>query len=62
MSMLSGAIWEFYNSTTMYLAHNMHKNKVNVDLECLFLLHINDRDRCGSLEILLLSNLGIQSC
>ena len=48
MSMLSGAIWEFYNSTTMYLTHNIHKNKVNVNLECLFLLHVNDRDRCGS--------------
>ena len=45
--MLPGAILEFYNSVTMYLTHNIRKNKVNVDLEFLFLLHVNDEDRCG---------------
>ena len=44
---LPGAILEFYNSVTMYLTHNIRKNKVNVDLEFLFLLHVNDGDRCG---------------
>ena len=48
MSILSGAIREFYNSATMYLTHNIHKNKVHVDLECLFILHVNDGDRCDS--------------
>ena len=42
------AILEFYNSVTMYLTHNILKNKVNVDLKFLFLLHLNDGDRCGS--------------
>ena len=45
--MLPGAILEFYNSVTMYLTHNIRKNKVNVDLEFFFLLHVNDGDRCG---------------
>ena len=45
--MLPGAILEFYNSVTMYLTHNIRKNKVNIDLEFLFLLHVNDGDRCG---------------
>ena len=31
----------------VYLTHNKHKNKVNVDLELFFLLHVNDGDRCG---------------
>ena len=39
--MLPGAILEFYNLMTMYLTHNIHK-------EFLFLLHVNDGDRCGS--------------
>ena len=43
--MLPGAILEFYNSMTMYLTHNIRKNKVNVNLEFLFLLHVNDGDR-----------------
>ena len=36
--MLPGAIFEFYNSVTMYLGltHNIWKNKVNVDLEYFF--------------------------
>ena len=48
--MLPGAILEFYNSLTMYLTHNIRKNKLNMDLEFLFLflLHVNDGDRCGS--------------
>ena len=45
--MLPGAILEFYNSVTMYLTHNIRKNKVNVDLEFSFLLHVNDGDGCG---------------
>ena len=46
--MLLGAILEFYNSVIMYLGltHNIRKNKVNVDLEFLFLLHVHDVDRC----------------
>ena len=47
--MLPGAILEFYNSVTMYLTHNIRKNKVNVDLEFFFLLHVYDGDRCGIL-------------
>ena len=48
--MLPGAILEFYYSVTMYLGltHNIRKNKVNDFLEFLFLLHVNDGDRCGS--------------
>ena len=46
--MLPGAILEFYNSMTMYLTHNICNNHINVDLEFLFLLHVNDGDRCGS--------------
>ena len=45
--MLPGAILEFYYSVTMYLTHNIRKNKVKVDLEFLFLLHVHDGDRCG---------------
>ena len=47
--MLPGAILEFYysNSVTMYLTHNIRKNKVNIDLEFLFLLHVNEGDRYG---------------
>ena len=45
--MLTGAILEFYYSVTMYLTHNIHKNKVNVDLKFLFLLHVNEGDRCS---------------
>ena len=51
--MLPGAILEFYNSVTMYLTHNIRKNKVNVDLKFLFLLHVNDGDRCDILVLLL---------
>ena len=46
--MLPGAILEFYDSVTMYLTHNIRKNKVKVDLEFLLLLHVNDGDCCGS--------------
>ena len=46
--MLPGAILEFYNSVTMYLTPNILNNKVNVDLEFLFLLHDNDRNPYGS--------------
>ena len=46
--MLPGAILEFYDSVTMYLAHSIRKNKVKVDLEILFLLHVNNGDRCDS--------------
>ena len=46
--MLLSAIFEFYNSMTMCLTHNIRKKKVNVDLEFLFLLHVNDGDHCGS--------------
>ena len=46
--MLPGTILEFFNSMTMYLTHNIRKNKVNIDLEFLFLLHVNDGDCCGS--------------
>ena len=45
--MLPGAILEFYKLVTMYLTHDIPKNKVNVDIEFLFLLHVNDGDRCG---------------
>ena len=45
--MLPGAILEFYKSVTMYLTHIIRKNKLNVDLEFLFLLHVNDGDLCG---------------
>ena len=47
--MLPGAILEFYNSATMYLGltHSIRKNKDKVDLVFLFLLHVNDGDRCG---------------
>ena len=42
--MLPGAILEFYNSVTMYLTHNIRKNKVNVDLEfsfyCMLIMEI----------------------
>ena len=31
--MLVGTILEFYNLVTMYLTHNIRKNKVNIDLE-----------------------------
>ena len=46
--MFPGVILEFYNSVTMYLTHNIRKNKVNVDLQYLLLLHVNDADCCGS--------------
>ena len=49
--MLPGAILEFYDSVAMYLGliltHSIRKNKEKVDLEFLFLLHVNERDRCG---------------
>ena len=48
LDVAGGAILEFYNSVTMYLTHNIPKNKVNVDLAFLFLLHVNDGDGCGS--------------
>ena len=35
--MLPGAILEFYNSVTMYLTPNILNNKVNVDLEIIFI-------------------------
>ena len=46
---LTGAILEFYDSVTMYLGltHSIWKNKEKVDLQFLFLLHVNDGDRCG---------------
>ena len=45
--MLTGAILEFYDSVTMYLGltHSKRENKEKVDF--LFLLHVNDGDRCG---------------
>ena len=48
--MLPGAILEFNDLVTMYLGltHSIRKNKVKVDLEFLFLLHVNNGDRCGS--------------
>ena len=46
--MLTGAIMEFYNSKTTYLTHNIRKNKVYVDLQFLFLLHLYDGDSCSS--------------
>ena len=46
--MLPGAVLELYNSVTMYQTHNVYKNKVNVDLEFLLLLHVNNGNRCGS--------------
>ena len=49
--MLQDAILEFYDSVTMYLGliltHSIWKNKEKVDLEFLFLLHVNDGDCCG---------------
>ena len=47
--MLPGAILEFYDSVTMYLGLTLsiRKNKEKVDLEFLFLLHVNDGDCCG---------------
>ena len=47
--MLTGAILEYYDSVTMYLGltHSIRKNKEKVDLKFLFLLHVNDGDRCG---------------
>ena len=47
--MLPGAILEFYDSVTMYLGltHSIQKNKEKADLQFLFLLHVNDGDRCG---------------
>ena len=45
--MLPSAIFEFYNSMTMCLTHYIRKNKLDVDLEFLFLLHVNDGDLCG---------------
>ena len=37
------------DSVTMYLGltHSTRKNKEKVDLQFLFLLHVNDGDRCG---------------
>ena len=47
--MLPGAIFEFYDSVTIYLGltHSIRKNKEMVDLEFLFLLQVNDGDCCG---------------
>ena len=47
--MLPGAILEFYDSVTIYLGltHSIRKTKEKVDLNFLFLLHVNDGDRCG---------------
>ena len=61
LDVAGGAILEFYNSVTMYLTHNISENKVNVYLEFLFLLHLNDGDRCGSFGNTVLSNLVRQS-
>ena len=59
--MLPGAILEFYKSVTMYLTHNIRKNKVNIDIE--FLLHVNDGDRCGIFWYCYwVIKLGSQSC
>ena len=40
-----GAILQFYNLTVMYLTQNVRKNKVNVDLEFLFISDVNNGDR-----------------
>ena len=50
LDVAGGTILEFYNSVTMYLTHNIRKNKVNVDLEFLFLLHLNDGDQYSAKE------------
>lgn len=42
--MPQGAILEFYNSATMYLTHNICKNKANVTYHLYFLLHVKDED------------------
>ena len=62
--MLPGAILEFYKSVTMYLTHNIRKNKVKVDLEFLLLLHVTDGDGCGSFGNYChwVIKLGRQSC
>ena len=43
-----GAILQFYNLTVMYLTQNVRKNKVNVDLEFLFLSDVNNGDCYGN--------------
>ena len=50
--MFDGRHLGIYDSVTMYLGltHSIRKNKEKVDLEFfLFLLHVNDGDRCGGL-------------
>ena len=42
--MPQGAILEFYNSATMYLTHNICKNKANMTYHLYFLLHVKDED------------------
>ena len=49
--MLTDAILELIDSVTMYLGltHSTVYGRIKkkVDLEFLFLLHVNDGDRCG---------------